>query len=160
CSSYPPIHHTRSGARRIRPLTGQHCPYPPHPFSSALSEHTFSPLQNTPPTMLLPSTPDRVESPSRSPLSEPTLRPSCWHSLLSLERQSWECLPQRLELQRQPLRHQARAEACSPRQRYASFQDCHICPYRLEGSAIEIDETPVWHDIKQLQATCYDRCQG
>src|SRR5437667_9876729 len=110
--------------------------------------------------MLVPLTPGRVESPSRSPLSEPTLRFSCWHSLQSLQRQSWECLPRRLELQRPPLRHQARAEAYSPHRRYASFQDCHICPYRLEGSAIEIDETPAWHDNKQLRATSCHHCQG
>src|SRR2546427_11323130 len=53
--------------------------------------------------MLVPLTLDRVESPSRSPLSEPTSRFSCWHSSLSLERQFWECLPRRLELQQQPL---------------------------------------------------------
>src|SRR5439155_22347389 len=113
-----------------------------------------------PPTMLVPLTLNRVESPSRSPLSEPTSRFSCWHSSLSLERQFSECLPRRLELQQRPLRHQATAEACSLHRRYASFQDCHICPYRLEGSAIEIDETPAWHDIKRLRATPCDRCQG
>src|SRR5437879_13030934 len=90
--------------------------------------------------MLVPLTPDRVESPSRSPLSEPTLRPSCWHSSQSLQPRFWECPPRQLELERQPLRHQARAEACSPLQRYASFPDCRICPYRLEGSAIEISD--------------------
>src|SRR5437667_6867283 len=110
--------------------------------------------------MLAPLTIDRVESPSRSPFSEPTSRFSCCISSLSLQRQSWECLPRLLELPQQPLRHQARAEACSLHRRYASFQDCHICPYRLEGSAIEIDETPAWHDIKQLRATTCDRCQG